>query len=237
MVTITILAGLAQILGVGLVDLFRVNAPLQKAEILRSRDTTARSVERLIQEIQSNLYDDDKLPYVLTLCNDLCNLTGLSEKYGKWLRLELADCADFDRFRDEFGDAEAFNTWMNQWAPYRMIQTHIKFQYRSAESGHNVIDSLPYRSLIVGYSIPELVKKIRSAQERHITELAVPLRNLSQDYYSELQSFLAENPVAKLEMPRDVAVFFRVADLKKILVGIRKIVLSLLDDVRQKGFR
>ena len=192
--------------------------------------------EQLISEIQRNLYDDSKLSYVLTLCIDLCNLVGLSKKYGKWLGLELVDHIDIEKFRTEFKSEEQFSSWWEKWASYRLVETYIKYGYRSAETGRYEIDTLPFKKIIIGYSVSEIINKIQDSKERQIVEISTLMRNLSEDYYSELLTSIKKLPV-EFEVQRDVEIHFKVSELLKIPSGIREKVLSLLNDVRQKQIK
>ena len=194
-------------------------------------------VENLIRDVQSALYDDNsRLPYVLALALDLCDQTGLSEEYGKWLKMELSGYRNYehyDDFQDEFDNEEQFEAWMDRWAKHRLIEPFVKVRYNSIEQRRFVVDTLPLSKIFLAIPVPEIARKIQAARDNGAEEFHLPLRDLGQDGFAAIEKYAASlSPGFKI--PPDLPAFYTVSDLENILNGTRDIVLSLLSAARQR---
>jgi hypothetical protein len=195
--------------------------------------TETIETEGLIKDIQSDLYSDNsRLPYVLTLCLDLCDRTGLTNEYGKWLRKELNGYRDYQRFRSEFDNEDQFTAWMERWAAHRMVEPYVKAATPSSGWGGYEIVNLPIRESFIPFSVAELARMVRGGSDGN-QEFSMPLLSLSRDYFAQLKDILAERHPGT-ELPSDTRVFYNVSQLEQILDRVRNIVLSLLSDVRQR---
>jgi hypothetical protein len=189
-------------------------------------------VEKLIEDIQSSLYgDNSRLPYVLTLCLDLCERLALSGKYGEWIRRELTGYKDYEGFQNSFNNEDEFEDWMQRWATHRLVQPYIKFAYRSKESGRMVIDKLPLNEILIAFPVAEINRTIQGAREGGVQEIAYYLRDVDQRLFEKVQSTVA---IVKpgVNIPSDLQLFYKVSDLERALDGIRGIVLLLLSEAR-----
>ena len=197
------------------------------------RSSKTANVENLIKDIQSALYEDNsRLPYVLTLCLDLCSQVNLSEKYDQWLKIELNGYKNYQEFRGKFDNEIQFENWMQTWAPHRLIEPYVKFAYRS-ETGRPILDKLPLQKILVAFPVAEVARHIQNARDSNNTEFSLLLRQLSTEHFDELKGFVAQlSP--QLEVSPDLQVFYTVSNLEQILNGVRSIVLSLLRDARQQ---
>lgn len=189
-------------------------------------------VEKLIEDIQSSLYDDSsRLPYVLTLCLDLCERLGLSGEYGEWIRRELTGYKDYEGFHNSFNNEEEFEDWMQRWAAHRFVQPYIKFEYRSQESGRMVIDTLPLNELtIIVFPVDEINRTIQGARESGVQEIAYYLRDFEREFEKVQSTVASVKPGANI--PSDLQLFYKVSDLERTLDGTRGIVLLLLSKAR-----
>jgi hypothetical protein len=187
-----------------------------------------------MEDIQADLYgEDSRLPYILTLCLDLCDRVGLSEKYERWLRLELNGYPDYQGFQDGFSDPEAFVAWMDSWASHRMIKTYVKILVPEYEGQRPTINDFSYGEIFVAHSLAGIARMIREADQSPAQELSVPFRKASPEHYAEFMSFLKEQ-IPGLHVPSDLFLFYSGASLKEILDGVRDKVLSLLSEARQR---
>jgi hypothetical protein len=200
---------------------------------VKSEESTWQfTVRELIRDIQLELYGDNRrLPYVLALCLELCEKTGVSDEYTRWLNRELRGYDDYARFQDEFRSGEDFEAWMDKWASHRWVTTHIKAQWRSAETMRLRIDELPFDSILLGMPVAQIVRDLEEARRGGLAELSVPLLNLGQAHYARLQSSLDEKFPGNV-VPPDVRVYWKVSEVDRVLDGVRNIVLSLLKDAR-----
>lgn len=192
----------------------------------------ASDVEKLIEDIQSSLYgDNSRLPYVLTLCLDLCERLGLSGEYDEWIRKELTGYKDYEGFRNSFNNEREFEDWMQRWAAHRLVQPYIKFAYRSQESGRMVIDTLPLNELLIAFPVAEINRTIQGAREDGVQEIAHYLRDVDQREFEKVQSSVA-SVMPGANISSDLQVFYKVSDLERTLDGTRSIVLLLLSEAR-----
>ena len=188
------------------------------------------NVEKLIREIQSSLYDDNsKLPYVLTLCKDLCDMVGLTTKYKSWLMVELT--GNLDSIQSKYSKDD-FTQWMNEWGTHRVIESYFKARYRSQETGEYNIDDLSLGKFIVPFSVAEISRTIMGAKQNKQQELYQLLRDVSPERFAEVK---AQNFGFSVQTPNDLRMFIKVSDYEKILDDVRAMVLKLLEDVRRNN--
>lgn len=208
---------------------------LSRAEALDTRPTTKPArADSLISDIQSTLYEDSsRLPYVLALCLDLCEPSGLSEEYDMWLRKELNGYDDYQGFQRSFESENNFEEWMNKWADHRFVKSYLKMEYYSSERNRYEISTLPHTGIFVAFPVAQIARAIQGARERGDHEFSVLLLSLGQEHFDELQAFV-DKLSPKVILPADLQVFYSVSGLEKVLDGVRNIVLSLLRDVRRK---
>ncbi len=187
---------------------------------------------KLIGDIRSELYEDNRrLPYVLALCLDLCDRTGLPDDYAKWVSRELKGYDDYDRFRDEFKNGDEFAGWMDKWASHRWVRTHIKAQMRSTQTMRIEIHELPFQSILVALPVAQIARDLEGARRSGVGEFSVPLLDLDQAHFAKFQSFVDEVFPGN-EVPPDLRVYWKVSEVDRVLDGVRNIVLSLLKDAR-----
>jgi hypothetical protein len=192
-------------------------------------------IEGLIRDIQSTLYDEhSRLPYVLTLCLDLCDRVGLSEKYGKWIRAELSGYGgDYKEFQSQFDDEEQFECWMQEWASHRLITPYIKgANYIRGRIQPQILE-LPVQQMLIGLPVARVVRDVESAKMTGSQEFSIPLLSLGQERFVELQSFIEEVAPGSV-LPSDLRVFYKVTALERVLDGVRSTALSLLSDARSQ---
>jgi nucleoside phosphorylase len=201
---------------------------------LRPSMPRSSSVEKLIADIQSNLYlENSRLPYTLALCMDLVDQARLSEEYNEWLRMELKGFENYQEFKDAFGDARLFEAWMGKWASHRLIATYLKSAYRSSERLTMEILKLPYKKIFAAYSIAEISKRIETARTAHEFESSILLRNLGHEHLMEVKAIVAKLSPG-VETPDDLQLFYGVSELDRVLNGVREKVLALLSDARKQ---
>ncbi len=139
------------------------------------------TIEKLIDNIQSVLYvDNSRLPYALSLCVDLCNRVGLSNRYGLWLWRELNGYRDLQIFRDEFGDEHEFDEWMDEWASYRMVRPYIQAINFKPENRQYQRSTFPINETFITFTIEELVRIIEDTKKSDLQHYSIPLRNLGE---------------------------------------------------------
>lgn len=196
--------------------------------------TRQRTAQDLIRDIQSELYEDDRrLPYVLALCLELCERTGLSEKYERWLNRELKGYKDYSGFRDELGSADEFEDWMDEWASHRLVSAHIKAGMQSGQTMQVEIRELPVGSILLGFPVAHIARDLEGARDSGVPEFSVQLLQLGGDHFARLQSIVDELFPGEV-VPSDVRLYYRVSQLDQVLDGVRNIVLSLLKDARSR---
>lgn len=190
-------------------------------------------VGRLIDEIQANLYGDNaQLPKVLTQCSDLCDTAGLSDEYGEWLRRELNGFRDIEEFKKRFPDHDQYEAWMDKWMPHRQVNAHVKFAYRSVETGRREIKSLPLPKFFVVWSITFIIDTLKDAKEKGMGEMSFVLRDIAPDLFEKIRVENRKDPW-NIEIPYDLQAFMNFAEFNRILNDVRERVLALLGRVRQ----
>jgi len=123
---VSVISGIAQFTGYNLRELVSSAAGQEK----RPSTVVAKSdVDILINDIQRDLYgDDDKLPYVLTLCVDLCHHLDPSGDYVEWLKRELSGFENREELTKVLGGSDdKFDDWMKRWVSHRLVKTYVKF--------------------------------------------------------------------------------------------------------------
>jgi len=114
---------------------------------IESQKSIEPSRSELVSEIQSKLYgDNNRLPYVLTLCLDVCDRIGLIKKYEIWLRAELSGYpTDPTEYYGEFGSGDEGDAWLAEWASHRFIATNVKL----VEPGQSVVQDAPFDRVFI----------------------------------------------------------------------------------------
>jgi hypothetical protein len=192
------------------------------------------TLRKLIGDIQSELYGDNRrLPYVLALCLDICERTGLSDEYAKWVNRELKGYEDYSPLSDEFKNEQEFEDWMHKWASHRRVRTHIKAQRRSTQTMRLETHEIAFDPILVAMSVAQIARDLEAARDSGTREFSVPLVHLGQAHFAKLQSFVAEMFPGNV-VPSDVRVYYKVSELDRVLDGVRNIVLSLLKDARSR---
>ena len=231
---VSVLAGASQFTGYNLKELISP-AAASGPERHGSGLLTGGAVDILVKEIQKSLYgDDNQLPYVLTLCIDLCHRLGLPRDYLEWLGRELNGFEDMETLAKVLGggDADNLDEWMKSWASHRFVKTYVKMQYISADTKLPVMDELPYERIFMAQSLAQIIEMKRECSAWNSTgEIGVPLAKLGKDKFEVLKAFVASSDV-QMRVPDDIQVFFTVGALKVLLTGVRKQVLSLLGVAR-----
>jgi membrane protein implicated in regulation of membrane protease activity len=269
-VTITVFAGLSQITGLTLKNIFlRVqsksrhnNDSLQGAiildasykgeiklegDILQNGSTKIvleqskiidskyrnETIERLISTIQDSLYEDNsRLPYVLSICLDLCAQVGMTE-YDQWINNELNGYKDFLAFQKSFPSETDYINWMKRFGDHRFIKAYIKVSFFSVERQRRVLDTLPHRDIFVAYSLAQIIRDLQRYRERGIPELSVSLQSLGQISVDEVQETINQLSPG-MQVPHDLEVFSSVTSLEGILDGVRNKICALILDARKK---
>jgi len=208
---------------------------IERVAVLEDQSISATgNVEKLINDIQPALYgDDSRLPYVLTLCLDLCERVGLSSKYETWLRKELNGFGNYQGFQGEFEDEHSFEAWMQEWASHRLLETYIKVWNRPPGRARGKTWDFPYEKVFVVYSVAEIARMIQIKKESGEQEFSISLLSLGTERFADLRASVAEM-LPEAEIPPDLQVFFNISGLEKCLNGVRDKVLSLLSEVRRQ---
>ena len=191
----------------------------------------AAHIDGLIRDIQVALYDNERLPYVLTLCLDLCDRVGLCEKYGRWLRSELSGYRDYEELQNEFDDQEQFGAWIENWASHRLIRPYVKALDYSPERMSPEILPLPVNEMLIAFPVAQIARMIEDARDSNRQEFSYTLVSLGQQHFDRLKSVVDELSPGT-QVPPDLQVFYTVSDLEQVLDGVRNTVLSLLSDAR-----
>lgn len=192
----------------------------------------AETFEKLISAIQNSLHEDNsRLPYVLTVCMDLCALLEMTE-YEQWINIELNGFKDFLAFQKSFRNDGEYIKWMKRFGDHRFIKTYLKASYFSIEKQQQVLDTLPHRDVFVTFPIAQVIRDIQRYRERGIPELSVPLRSLGKESIDEVQEIINRLSPG-MQVPHDLEVFSLVSSLEGILDGVRNNVSVLLQDARK----
>jgi hypothetical protein len=208
---------------------------VEHANVVNVQDGhSAEGVDKLIRDIQASLYGDDKqLPYALTLCLDLCQQLGLLSKYELWIRKELNGYDNHEGFQKSFPNEQAFGEWMQQYADHRVVKTYVKFSYKSRKTGQMNIDNLPFESLLIGFPVAEIIRKLEEIRNNPNQEFEISLKALGQGILDNLKSRIKKFPPPKeITVPEDLIAYYKSSDLERLLNGIRNLVLSLLTEAR-----
>ena len=191
-------------------------------------------VEWTIREIQAKLYSKNaELPYILTLCLDLCATLGINDDNVTWLEKELSGFRNYAQLQSSFDDVAHFDAWMEKWASHRLVATYMKFRYRSSDRGGQfVLDDLPFERIFVAYRLNELVSLIEQARNNRAEEVFFPLQNFPEETLQSLSELVSKH-FGGSQIPPDLQVFIRLQQLERILEGTRDKILGLLRLVRE----
>lgn len=131
---------------------------VEHVDVIDNHDKMRKNkIDSQIQEIQKNLYSENKLiPYILTLCLDLNDQLGMGTEYHNWINKELNGFEDYSEYVKKFDNVEELNAWMERWFSHRLINTYIKVSMASEHQKEDRIEELQYEKIFVAFPIAKL---------------------------------------------------------------------------------
>jgi hypothetical protein len=203
---------------------------VEHAVIVNESESEKSKVERLIKDVQSALYGDNKmLLYALTLSLDLCNKNEHLKNYKKCIEMELKGYEDYENLKSSFGADISFEKWENEWASHRKIKCYIKASMPTKDKQYIEIRRLPYGEIFIAFPISQIVRMLQDSKVD--AEFSVFLASLGKDRIEEIGSIMSKHS-AKVNIPPDLKLFYQASELEKLLNGVREKVLNLIDEVR-----
>jgi len=185
------------------------------------------SIQILTQRIQDDLHGaNDRLPRVLLLCQELCNLASLPGDYSEWLNLELTG------YPAAVPDERV--EWISKWGSHRLVPGYVEVWNRDPQTGQKRTVQLNTRSLFFRQTIDETIRILDKALSNENDRFETLLAGYGAGFVHELESSLAQAGFAP-RILSDAKLYFSSAALQRILDGVRARVVWLLDEVRGKA--
>lgn len=169
------------------------------------------------------------MPYTLTLCLDLSDQLELDTEYSDWIKKELNGQEDYSEFEKKFGSAEEFDSWIKKWSSHRHIKTYFKAKMPSKNRMGYKIEELPYEKIFVAFPIAQIIKMVNEGQYEYF----VLLQSLGNEHVESFREFMSKL-TANDNIPSDLRLFYKLSELENLLNGVRKIVLTILGEARNK---
>ncbi len=208
----------------------------KSTKIVIERATVVAGLEKgdnlgnLTRDIRANLYKDNNLlPYVLTLCLELCERKAISDSFREWIERELNGYDEYEKFKATFKHEEQFEKWMKKWASHRHIESYIKASFPSKDKRYLEIRGIPYGEMFVAFPIAQIVRMLNDTKEN--VEFSIQLDTLGKERIHDLRNYFAK--YSGVDIPPDLLIFYRATELEKVLNGVREKVLNLLTATSQ----
>lgn len=182
------------------------------------------SIQILTQTIQDDLHGmNDRLPRVLLLCQELCNLASLPGDFSDWLNLELTG------YPAEIPDESV--EWMNKWGSHRLVPGYVEVWNRDPQTKRQMTLQLSTSPLFFSQPIGEILRILDKTLSSDSARFETLLAGYGAGFVHELELSLAQAGFAPRVLP-DAKLYFGSAALQRVLDGVRTRVVWLLDEVR-----